>query len=81
MMSHLFQFDVVWYVVVSVLDLLKIYYYIIIIIKLLESHSFFVESEFLRMWPHFTFLMVTSMILVGAYLALVHIITTDLDIT
>ena len=45
-MSHLFQFDVVWHVVASVLDLLEIYYYIIIIIKLLESHSFFVESEF-----------------------------------
>ena len=80
MMSHLFQFDMVWHVVASVLDLLEFYYYIIIIIiKLLESHSFFVESGFLGMWPHFTFLMVPSMILVGAYSALVHIITTDLD--
>lgn len=32
MMSHLFQFDVVWHVVASVLDLLEFYYYIMIII-------------------------------------------------
>lgn len=32
MMSHLFQFDVVWHVFASLLDLLEFYYYIIIII-------------------------------------------------
>ena len=64
MISHLFQFDVVCLVVLSVLDLLRICYCIIISSsKLLESHSFFVESEFLGMWPYSTFLMVTSMIL------------------
>ena len=64
MISHWFQFDVVCPVVPSVLDLLRICYCIIISSsKLLESHSFFVELEFLGMWPYSTFLMVTSMIL------------------